>query len=149
MGTKRWLVHKGSEVLGYFTFETIPLLNENWVALELPDSDDGVSDWYFHEKHGWVMNGNEPKPAEIAKNENPEPDGKMYALVQSDGMVVNATVLSDTSGFDALDGIDAVRLPYETLPDGSFSYLADIGWYYRDGEFVAPNATVGFIVGQE
>lgn len=56
---RRWLVCKDEKVLGTYFYSDLPELPEGSYAMQLPISDDGVSDWYFHEKHGWVMEGAE------------------------------------------------------------------------------------------
>lgn len=60
MPNRRWIIYRGSEILGYFSESDLPSAPEGCVASELSDIDDGVSNWYFDEEHGLVMDGAEP-----------------------------------------------------------------------------------------
>lgn len=58
--SKRWIIHRGTEVLGYYTAESLPEPEAGCVAMELSDIDDGASEWYFHDGYGLIMEGTEP-----------------------------------------------------------------------------------------
>lgn len=56
---RRWIVHRGKEVLGYFVESTLPKIEEGCVAMELSDIDDGISEWHFDSERGWAMQQDE------------------------------------------------------------------------------------------
>lgn len=57
---KRWIIHRGKDILGYYAEDALPDVEPGCVAMELSAVDDGVSDWYFHDEHGLIMEGTEP-----------------------------------------------------------------------------------------
>jgi hypothetical protein len=58
--SRRWIIHRGTTVLGYYKRDELPEVEGGCVAMELSDADDGVSDWYFHDEYGLIMEGAEP-----------------------------------------------------------------------------------------
>lgn len=58
--SKRWVIHRGTEVLGYYADGSLPEVEAGCVAMELSDIDDGASEWYFHDDYGLIMEGTEP-----------------------------------------------------------------------------------------
>jgi hypothetical protein len=61
---RRWIIHRDAEVVGYYLQADLPEVEAGCVAMELSDADDGVSEWYRHEEHGWIMVGTEPDEEE-------------------------------------------------------------------------------------
>jgi hypothetical protein len=57
---RRWIIYRGTTVLGYYSLANIPEVEAGCVAMELSETDDGVSDWYFHDEYGLIMEGAEP-----------------------------------------------------------------------------------------
>lgn len=66
--SKRWIIHRGTEVLGYYTAESLPEVEAGCVAMELSDADDGVSVWSFVDGIGMVMVGSEDELGEEHSN---------------------------------------------------------------------------------
>ena len=61
MSDRRWVVCQGNNIIDVCLQADLPPLPEGAYAMELPDTDDGVSRWYFHPDYGLVMEGAEPE----------------------------------------------------------------------------------------
>lgn len=59
-----------------------------------------------------------------------------YAVIDTDGLVVNTVVWDGTSDYDPGDDLTLVPLPFTDDEDGIRRYQGGIGWDLVDGEFV-------------
>lgn len=62
--SKRWIIYCGTEILGYYAQDALPPVDAGCVGMELSEVDDGVSEWYFHDDYGLIMEGTEPSEEE-------------------------------------------------------------------------------------